>query len=66
MTFYAVLRSCEDTGVGWDDIAPGKAMQNDFVESFNCRIGNECLNEHFYGNLAETRNWTRHGLVPLL
>ena len=27
-------------------IAPGKPMQNGFVESFNGRLRDECLNEH--------------------
>lgn len=61
MTSHAVLRWCQDTGVGWHYIAPGKPMQNAFVESFNGRLRDECLNEHIFGNLAEARkiieNW---------
>ena len=34
MTSHAVLRWCQNTGVGWHYIAPGKAVQNAFVESF--------------------------------
>ena len=55
MTSHAVLRWCQDTGVGWHYIAPGKPMQNAFVESFNGRLRDECLNEHIFGNLAEAR-----------
>ena len=48
-------------GVGWHYIAPGKPMQNAFVERFNGRLRDECLNEHIFGNLAEVRkiieNW---------
>ncbi len=55
MTSHAVLRWCQDTGVGWHYIAPGKPMQNAFVESFNGRLRDECLNEHVFGNLAEAR-----------
>ena len=61
MTSHAVLRWCQDTGVGWHYIAPGQPMQSAFVESFNGRLRDECLNEHIFGNLAEARkiieNW---------
>ncbi len=61
MTSHAILRWCQDTGVGWHYIALGKPMQNAFVESFNGRLRDECLNEHIFGNLAEARkiieNW---------
>ena len=30
-------------------------MQNAFVESFNGKLRDECLNEHIFGNLAEAR-----------
>ena len=55
MTSHAVLRWCQDTGVGWHYIAPGKPMQNAFVESFNGRLRDGCLNEHIFANLAEAR-----------
>ena len=55
MTSHAVLRWCQDTGVGWHYIAPGKPMQNAFVESFNGRLRDECLNENLFSNLAEAR-----------
>jgi len=36
-------------------------MQNAFLESFNGRLRDECLNDHVFGNLAEARtiieNW---------
>jgi putative transposase len=61
MTSHAMLRWCPDTGVGRHCIAPGRPMQNAFVESFNGRLRDECLNEHIFGNLAEARkiieNW---------
>ena len=38
-----------------DYIAPGKPMQNGFVESFNSRLRDECLNEHLFANLNEAR-----------
>ena len=42
-------------GVGWHYIAPGKPVQNGFVESFNGRLRDECLNEHLFAGLAEAR-----------
>jgi hypothetical protein len=36
-------------------IAPGKPMQNAFVESFNGRLRDECLNEHLFRGLADAR-----------
>ena len=61
MTSHSVLRWCQNTGVGWHYIAPGRPMQYAFVESFNGRLRDECLNEHIFGNLAEARkiieNW---------
>src|SRR5213078_511445 len=42
-------------GVEWHYIAPGKPMQNGFVESFNGRLRDECLNEHLFANLNEAR-----------
>jgi len=37
-------------------IQPGKPVQNAFVESFNGTLRNECLNEHWFLNLADARN----------
>lgn len=34
------------------DIAPGKPQQNGFVESFNARFRDECLNEHLFDILS--------------
>ena len=33
-TSMAILRWCQETGVAWHYIAPGKPTQNAFVESF--------------------------------
>jgi putative transposase len=49
--------------VEWHHIAPGMPTQNGFMESFNGRLRNECLNETLVTSLAHTRfilaNW-RH------
>jgi putative transposase len=36
-------------------IEPGKPVQNAFIESFNGKMRDECLNEHWFGTLAEAR-----------
>jgi len=43
LTSMAVLKWCQQTGIEWHYIAPGKPMQNGFVESFNGRFRDECL-----------------------
>jgi putative transposase len=41
--------------VDWHYIAPGKPTQNAFVESFNGRLRDECLNETLFTSMAQTR-----------
>ena len=41
-------------GVGLHFIEPGKPVQNAYIESFNGKFRDECLNEHWFGSLAET------------
>lgn len=36
-------------------IQPGRPMQNGYVESFNGRFRDECLNEHYFESLVEAR-----------
>jgi putative transposase len=55
LTSRAVLAWCEETGIEWHYIAPGKPTQNGFVESFNGRLRDECLNEHAFTSLAAAR-----------
>jgi putative transposase len=55
LTNHAVLAWCQDTGVEWHYIVPGKPQQNGFVESFNGRLRDECLNEHLFPSLAAAR-----------
>lgn len=42
-------------GVQLHFIEPGKPVQNAFVESFNGRFRDECLNEHWFMSLADAR-----------
>jgi putative transposase len=55
LTSWAVLEWTNRTGVEWHYIAPGKPVQNAFVESFNGRFRDECLNEEVFTSLAEAR-----------
>ena len=54
LTSNAVLRWANDR-VGWHYIQPGKPVQNAFIESFNSKLRDECLNEHVFRDLAEAR-----------
>lgn len=45
LTSSAILRWSQERQVEWHYIAPGKPMQNGFVESFNGRLRDECFNE---------------------
>jgi putative transposase len=55
LTSNVVLRWAADHKVEWHYITPGKPTQNAFVESFNGRLRDECLNEHVFTTLAEVR-----------
>jgi len=55
-TSTAILTWSEDHQIAWHYIAPGKPMQNGFVESFNGRMRDEFLNETLFRNLAHARD----------
>ncbi|MBA2486680.1 MAG: IS3 family transposase [Nitrospira sp.] len=42
-------------GVQLDFIRPGKPVENAFIESFNGRLRDECLNVHQFASLGEAR-----------
>ena len=50
MTIWA-----HDRGVDLRLIQPGKPNQNAYVESFNGRLRDECLNEHLFTSLLQAR-----------
>ncbi len=54
-TCNAMLAWCRDNDVDWHFIAPGKPMQNGFVESFNGRMRDELLNETLFFDLDDAR-----------
>lgn len=55
LTANVMLRWQQDRQVEWHYIAPGKPMQNGFVESFNGRLRDECLNEHLFVSYRHAR-----------
>lgn len=52
-----------EKGLGLRLIEPGKPNQNAYVESFNGRLRDECLNEHRFPTLLQARtsieSWRR-------
>lgn len=55
LTSNAILKWQQDRRVGWHCIAPGKPTQNGFVESFDGRLRDACLNEHLFANRPHAR-----------
>ena len=51
----AMLGWCHDHGVKLRLIEPGKPNQNAYIESFNGRFRDECLNENWFMNLHHAR-----------
>lgn len=51
-------------GIEVEYIQPGKPIQNAYVESFNSRFREECLNEHTFEDLAQAKRrietWRRY------
>jgi len=45
----------QENGVDLSFIQPGKPQQNAFVESFNGRMRDECLNVNLFNSLLEAR-----------
>jgi putative transposase len=55
LTSNAILQWADEHKVAWHYIAPGKPMQNAFIESFIGRLRDELLNETLFRSLAHTR-----------
>jgi putative transposase len=54
-TGKAMLNWSHRNGVALRLIEPGKPNQNAYIESFNGRLRDECLNEHWFTSLAHAR-----------
>src|SRR5437764_8704877 len=54
----------EERGVRLEFIQPGKPVQNAYIESFNGRLRDECLNANWFTSLSDARrkieNWRPH------
>jgi putative transposase len=63
LTSMAILAWSRWHGIDWHYIQPGKPQQNAFIESFNARLRDECLNETLFSTLGEARavlaSWRR-------
>jgi putative transposase len=55
LTSNTILAWTAETGIDWHYIAPGKPVQNAFIESFNGRLRDEFLNETLFTSLAQAR-----------
>ena len=55
LTCNAMLKWTTEQSIAWHYIAQGKPMQNGYMESFNGKLRDECLNEHVFSSLAEAR-----------
>ena len=54
-TSTAILKWVQETAIDWHYIAPGKPQQNAFIESFNGKLRDECLNETLFSSLQHAR-----------
>ena len=54
-TSMAILKWVQNNGIDWHYIQPGKPTQNAFIESFNGRLRDECLNETLFSSLNDAR-----------
>lgn len=54
-TSNAILGFADRLNIDWHYIAPGKPMQNGFIESFNGRLRDELLNETLFPSLSYAR-----------
>jgi putative transposase len=54
-TSNAVLHWSKEHRIEWHYFAPGKPMQNGYIESFNGRMRDELLNESLFLNLDQAR-----------
>jgi transposase InsO family protein len=54
-TSNAILHWSKEHRVQWHYIAPGKPMQNGYIESFNGRMRDELLNESLFLDLDQAR-----------
>jgi putative transposase len=54
-TSKAMLKWSLDKGIKLNFIEPGKPTQNAYIESFNGKMRQECLRQHWFASLHEAR-----------
>jgi len=54
-TSNAIFAWAKDQAIAWHFIAPGKPMQNGYIESFNGRMRDELLNESLFLGMSHAR-----------
>src|SRR5260370_552457 len=54
-TGHALDRWAYERGVKLHFIQPGKPVQNAYIESFNGKFRDECLNEHWFTSMNDAR-----------
>ena len=54
-TGRVVLAWAAEQEIEWHYITPGRPMENGYTESFNDKLRDECLNEHWYESLGQAR-----------
>jgi transposase InsO family protein len=55
-TSRAFIAWAQQHGIEHLLIEPGRPMQNGYIESFNGKFRDECLNEHWFTSLAQARD----------
>ena len=54
-TSNAILNWADEAKIDWHYIAPGKPMQNGFIESFNGKLRDKKLNDTLFSTLHQAR-----------
>jgi len=52
---FALVNWLHTAGIEHETITPGKPNENAYIESFNSRLRDECLNEHVFRDLGDAR-----------
>ena len=64
LTFKAMFFWSKESGTKLHSMQPGKPTQNAFVESFNGKFQDSCLNQHWFRSLNDARQeinaWRNH------
>ena len=62
-TSTCFLRWAKEKGIGVSYCSPGNKNENAFIESFNGRLRDECLNMNWFSTLSEARQIIEHWRV---